>query len=140
MTRYSCWYLSWLFYRRFRFSVTSYTWPPWTLTMQTIIMIIHGLNNSQRSFCVTLMRDEARFLTLSWDLFWHVLVCPKSVFQIVLNKISVNDKGSVYRVIQKTLNTCLEIYFWDWVYQAKDWFIILDKGAQLTRFHNNFIS
>ena len=33
----------------------------------------------------------------------------------------------LYRVIKKKLDTTLEIYFWDWVYQTKDWFINFDK-------------
>ena len=34
-----------------------------------------------------------------------------------------------YRVIKKTLDSTLVIYFWEWVYDAKDFFIIFDKGA-----------
>ena len=36
---------------------------------------------------------------------------------------------SAYRVIKKTLDTTMEIYFWDWVYQTEDWFVNIDKGT-----------
>ena len=32
-------------------------------------------------------------------------------------------------IAYKKLDTTLEIYFWDWVYQTKDWFVNFDKGT-----------
>ena len=72
-----------------------------------------------------------------------VKVLPKSWVQTkkdVLHKWKVRNLDVIYffqlgkyhdRWFKKKnkLDSTLEIYFWDWVYQEKDWFIMFDKGA-----------
>ena len=67
-----------------------------------------------------------------WDeikiFFSHALWLKAKLFTLVV--------GSGFTVdmlytgwLEKKLDSTLEIYFWNWVYQANYWFIIFDKGA-----------
>ena len=63
------------------------------------------------SFIIKLVAKNHNFVKLNQDILKYVMY------------------NLAHRVIKKTLDSTLEIYFWEGVYQVKQIFMVLERGA-----------